>query len=430
MKILFRLGIVCALFVASFSAMAQDERLQIVATYSILGDVVSNVAGDVADVTTTMPAGADPHSFEPVPSDITALADADVVFINGGFFEEGLLEAIENADTDMNIVTASSCIPAIGFEDEHGHSDEDHSDEEHSDEHGDEDHDEEHSDDHGDEDHDDHSDEDHDEEHSDEDHDEEHSDEDHDDHDHEDHAEGENIALAELCEQHSAELAVDMMMGDTLGAFYSAECEAHSHDEHGEEDHDEEEHSEEGDHDHDHGACDPHVWMDVDNISFWVLMVRDTLADLDPANADTYTSNAADYLAALASLEDELQSMVDGIPAENRILVTSHDSMGYFAARYDFEIVTTIIASGSTLAEPSSADIADVIDTVNEFGVPAIFAETTVNDAIAEAIASETGAELFTLYSGSLSDADGPASTYLDYMRYNVTTIANALGDM
>ena len=86
---------------------AQEDRLQVVGSHSILSDVIANVAGDAADVTSTMPLGADPHSFQPTPSDLTALADADVVFINGAFFEEGLLEAIENAGDDMNIVTAS-----------------------------------------------------------------------------------------------------------------------------------------------------------------------------------------------------------------------------------------------------------------------------------------------------------------------------------
>ncbi len=111
-----------------------------------------------------------------------------------------------------------------------------------------------------------------------------------------------------------------------------------------------------------------------------------------------------------------------------RVLITNHDAFGYFAARYDFEVAVTIIPSGSTLAEPSAADVAAVIDLIGEEGVPSIFSETTVSDDLAQQIADETGAEVHVLYSGSLSEADGPASTYVDYIRYNVTTIAEALG--
>ena len=100
-KILFPVMLLSLLMVIAPITGAQEDRLQVVGSHSILSDVIANVAGDVADVTSMMPRGADPHSFQPTPGDLTALADADVVFINGAFFEEGLLEAIENADDDM-----------------------------------------------------------------------------------------------------------------------------------------------------------------------------------------------------------------------------------------------------------------------------------------------------------------------------------------
>jgi len=469
---------------------AQDERLQIVGSHSILSDVIANVAGDVADVTSVMPRGADPHSFLPSPSDLTALADADIVFINGAFFEEGLLESIENAAEGINIVTASSCVEILAFggHGDHGHDDHDHADEDHAHEEG-EDHD------HGDEDHAHEEDEDHD--HGDEDHaheeGEDHADEDHMHEEGEEHSEmGDMSAMAMLCEQHYAEMEAlhedshehgdedhmhedgedhadedhahedgedhahedgedhahedgedhgdedhihedghdhDHSKAETLGALYQADCgEGHGHDHEEEGEHEDgEEHSDE--HAHDHGACDPHVWMEPHNVMYWTMLIRDTLIELDPANAETYTVNASTYLEELDALaHDFVTPMVETIPEENRVLITNHDALGYFAARYDFEVTGTVIQSFSTLAEPSAADVAVVIDLIRDEGVPAIFAETTVSDDLVQQIADETGVQFYVLYTGSLSEADGPASTYVDYMRYNVTTIVEALG--
>ena len=206
---------------------------------------------------------------------------------------------------------------------------------------------------------------------------------------------------------------------ETLGALYTLDCGGgHGHEGEG---HDE--------HDHGEGSCDPHVWMEPHNVMIWTMLIRDTLIELDPANADTYTANAAAYLETVDALvHDFVIPMVETVPEENRVLITNHDSLGYFAARFDFEIVGTVISSGSTLAEPSTRDVATLIDLIAETGVLAIFAETTVSDDIAQQIAEESGAEIYVLYSGSLSAADGPASTYLDYMRYNVSTIVDALG--
>ena len=379
---------------------AQEDRLQIVASHSILADVVENVVGEVADVVSTMPVGADPHSFVPVPRDLITLAEADVVFINGAFFEEGLLESIENAGVDMNVVTASSCVSVIAFGDEdHDHGDEDHHDEnDHSDE---EHHD---DDDHGDEEH--------------------HEDDPAEDHHTE--AEGTETGLASLCEAHRAELNTADSNYNTIGMLYEVECggDTHDHDEHDSgEDRD---HTEEA---HDHGICDPHVWMDPANVMYWTLMIRDNVVELDPANADVYTANAQAYLEELDALvSDFMTPVVASVPDDNRTLVTNHDSLGYFAARNGFEIVGTIIPGGATLDDPSATDIAELITLIRDEAVPAIFAETTISDRVVRQIADESGVEVAVLFSGSLSDADGPASTYIDYMRYNITTVIEALG--
>lgn len=362
--------IVAVLLLSIFVAQAQGERLQVVASHSILGDVVAIIAGDAADVTMTMPRGTDPHSFQPVPGDLVAMANADVIFINGMFFEEGLLESIENAGDDMNIVTASACVEILAF----GAHDEDA--DEHSDEHE--------------------------------------ADADQD----------EMSAIATLCKQHNAEITAFHGQDyhnevETLGMLYTLDCGG--------------DHAEDGDEqdgEHTEGSCDPHVWMDPHNVMYWAMLIRDTVIELDPANAEVYAANTAAYLVELEALKhDFIMPLVETLPTEKRILVTSHDSLGYFAAHNAFKIVSTIIPGGSTLAEPSTADIVNVIETIRAENVPAIFTETTVNPNLAQQIASETGATVYVLYSGSLSDTDEPASTYLDYMRYNVTTIVEALSN-
>ena len=149
------------------------EVVTVVVTTNILGDVVSELLDDQADVITIMPVGADPHDFQASAQEIDRMLSADALIVNGANFEEGLIDVIESAEEEgVPMHEAISAVETLEF----GAGDEEHSDEDHDDEdHSDEDHDDEE-----------HSDEDHgDEEHSDEDHDdEEHSDEDHDDHDH------------------------------------------------------------------------------------------------------------------------------------------------------------------------------------------------------------------------------------------------------
>ena len=180
---------------------------------------------------------------------------------------------------------------------------------------------------------------------------------------------------------------------------------------------------------HQEGGCDPHVWTDPHNVMHWTLVIRDTLTEMDPANADVYAANAAAYIEELETLTQSfIIPAVESVPESDRVLVTNHETLAYFAAQFDFEVVTTVIPGSATGAESSAAVIAEIIDVINAEGVPAIFGESTVSDAVANQIATETGATLFPLYSGSLSEADGPAATYIDYMTYNVTTIVEALG--
>ena len=119
--------------------------------------------------------------------------------------------------------------------------------------------------------------------------------------------------------------------------------------------------------------------------------------------------------------------MVAELLPEQRRMVTDHDSFGYFADEYDFEIIGTVMPSLSTMASPSAAHLAQLHDQIEAQAVKAIFVGATVNPDVAQSIAGDTGVQIVMLYTGSLSDADGPADNYLDFMRYNVGAIVEAL---
>jgi ABC-type Zn uptake system ZnuABC Zn-binding protein ZnuA len=174
-------------------------------------------------------------------------------------------------------------------------------------------------------------------------------------------------------------------------------------------------------------AADPHVWMDPANTALWTLMIRDMLIAADPGNTDLYTQNAAAYVGQLAALDQDIAAQIDTIPPEHRVIVTNHAAFNYFAARYGLDVVGVVIPGGSTMAEPSVQDVLKLVQTVQDQHVPAIFTETTVSQNLAQQIADQAGAKIVQLYTGSLSAADGPAGTYLDYMRYDAGQIAGAL---
>jgi ABC-type Zn uptake system ZnuABC Zn-binding protein ZnuA len=176
------------------------------------------------------------------------------------------------------------------------------------------------------------------------------------------------------------------------------------------------------------GECDPHVWTNPLNVIRWVENIADAFAAADPDNADWYYEYGNEYAALMEALDQDVQEVLAIVPEERRVLVTNHEFMGYFARQYGFEIAATVLPGGSTSAEPDPQTLAELIEFVAAQGVPAIFAEVSANPEMAELVASEAGiAVVTTLYSESLSDADGSASTYADYILFNAQTIAAAL---
>ncbi len=177
-----------------------------------------------------------------------------------------------------------------------------------------------------------------------------------------------------------------------------------------------------------HHEGDPHFWLDPNNVIRYVENIRDGLSQADPAGAATYRANADAYIAQLKELDGWIAEQVKTIPPERRLLVTNHESFGYFADRYGFKVVGTIMPNVSTGASPSAQQLAALVNQIKAAKVKAIFLETGTNPQLAKQIAQETGIRVVTdLYTHSLTDAKGPAPTYLAMMRSNVQAIVNAL---
>jgi ABC-type Zn uptake system ZnuABC Zn-binding protein ZnuA len=182
-------------------------------------------------------------------------------------------------------------------------------------------------------------------------------------------------------------------------------------------------------HEHDHGGTDPHVWGDVQNAIAIVAAIKDALISADPDNASTYEANAASYTSQLQNLDTFIKDEVAKLPEDRRKLVTSHDTFGYFARAYGFEIVGTALGSVSTEAgDPSAKDIAALIGEIRNAGVPAIFTENVSNPDLIESIAAEAGVEVGPpLYTDALGESGSDGDTYIKMMTWNATSIVTAL---
>jgi ABC-type Zn uptake system ZnuABC Zn-binding protein ZnuA len=174
---------------------------------------------------------------------------------------------------------------------------------------------------------------------------------------------------------------------------------------------------------------DPHFWMDPGMTVRYVQNIRDALSRVDPAGEKYYGANADAYIRQLRDLDTWITGQVAAIPPEKRMLVTNHESLGYFADKYGFRIVGTVIPSVSSEASPTARQLARLVDGLRKAGAPAVFLEVGGNPDLARQVAQEAGIPVVTeLYTHSLTDSTGPAPTYLEMMRYNVKTIVEALG--
>ncbi|MDE2937856.1 MAG: metal ABC transporter substrate-binding protein [Chloroflexota bacterium] len=212
----------------------------------------------------------------------------------------------------------------------------------------------------------------------------------------------------------------DVAGNPTKVAFVGIQGETEGHEEEGHG------HEEEGD-GHDHGELDPHFWFDPIRVKQAVNSIAAHLSGVDPEGQTFYRDNAAAYSQELDELHAWIEDEVSELDEDHRLLVTSHDSFQYFAQRYGFEVVGAIMPV-TTEVEPTAMELAELVETIEHSGAHAVFAEKTQTDRLARQIADETGAQLIGgLYTGSLGPEGGEAGTYLEFMRYNVSTIVEAL---
>lgn len=280
------------------------DQLNVVVTYSILGDIVRNVGGDAINLQVLVGPNGDAHAFEPSPADSVSVADAALIIENGLGFETWLDDLYEASGSQATRIMATEGLeprPLTGD----GHTD-----------------------------------------------------------------------------------------GD-----------------------------------HDHGEFDPHVWHSVANVIQMTKVVREALIQADPTQAALYQANAEAYLSQLQDLDTWIFAEVKKLPDDQRQLVTAHDTFGYFAERYGFEIVGTALGAVSTEgADPSAAEVAALVEDIRSAGVPAIFAENVHNASLMQQIAAEAGVTLApALYTDALGELGSEGDTYIQMMRYNVTVIVAAL---
>jgi ABC-type Zn uptake system ZnuABC Zn-binding protein ZnuA len=173
---------------------------------------------------------------------------------------------------------------------------------------------------------------------------------------------------------------------------------------------------------------DPHFWLDPNNAIRYVENISAGLSQADPAGGEGYAKNAANYISQLHDLDSWIAGQVAVVPAGRRLLVTNHESLGYYADRYGFQVVGAIVPSVSTGASPSAQQLADLVDRIRVTGASVVFLETGTNPQLADQLAQETGVRVVTgLFTHSVSAPDGPAPTYMEMMRYDTRAIVEAL---
>jgi zinc/manganese transport system substrate-binding protein len=175
-------------------------------------------------------------------------------------------------------------------------------------------------------------------------------------------------------------------------------------------------------------VTDPHAWQSIANAKIYVANIRDGLTKADPPGKDAYEANAAAYAAKLDELDKKVKTAIDGIPANHRRIITSHDAFGYFGEAYGMEFISP--EGVSTESEASARDVAKIIRQIKKQKIPAVFMENISDPRLMEQIAKESGAKIGgTLYSDALSDEKGPAPTYIEMMQNNIGRFTAALAN-
>ncbi|MGF7126895.1 zinc transport system substrate-binding protein [Natronobacillus azotifigens] len=371
----------------------QQTPLEVYTTLYPLEYFANEIGGELVDVTSILPAGADAHTYEPTSRMMVDIAESDLFIYTSDDFEvyaSRIREAI--GDESVTIIEATEGLDMMDYSHDHSHG-HDHEDEDH---HHDHDHDHEDEDHHHDHDHD-HEDEDH---HHDHDHDHEDEDHHHDhDHDHED-------------EDHHHDHDHD----------HEDEDHHHDHDhDHEDEDHDDD------DHGHSHGDYDPHVWISPTLSIDLAENIKEALVELMPEQAEVFEENYVDLVERLEELDSKFHSMVEQF--ENRSILVTHAAYGYWER--DYEIEQIAITGLSPSDEPSQQQLVNIMETVAELDIQYLLFEQNVEPRVATVIQEEAGLESLQLHNLEvLTEEDIEAGEdYFSLMERNISVLETALAE-
>jgi len=169
---------------------------------------------------------------------------------------------------------------------------------------------------------------------------------------------------------------------------------------------------------------DPHFWLDPNHVIHYANQIRDGFIELDPDGASVYARNTSDYIIQLEELHVWINDQVGMLSPEQRLLVTNHESFGYFADRYGFVVVGSIVPSVSTGSSPTAQQMVQLVEAIKAANTGAIFLETGSNPELAEQVAREAGVNLIVdLRTQPLFPQEG----YIEMMKYNTQAIVESL---
>ena len=196
----------------------------------------------------------------------------------------------------------------------------------------------------------------------------------------------------------------------------------HDHDD--EDEHDEDEHDEDKHEGHDHGTYDPHFWFDPNRVALAVDAIKEELIKLDPENKNAYEEAANNYLEKLKALDQEIVTLIESIPSDNRGIVTTHESLGYLEDRYGLEVIATVIPSLNSEDGVTPKELVSVIEEIKEHEIKVIFIESESPTQSAEIVAKEANAKLV---SGLWVETLKENQSYIDFLKTNVSLIVENL---
>ncbi|MFW2382314.1 MAG: metal ABC transporter solute-binding protein, Zn/Mn family, partial [Acidimicrobiales bacterium] len=174
-------------------------------------------------------------------------------------------------------------------------------------------------------------------------------------------------------------------------------------------------------------GVDPHIWFDPTLVAEALPALADALVEHVALDEVSTRMCMEEYQRELADLDREIQQLVAEVPADNRKLVTNHDSLHYFADRYGFEVIGTVIPAASTLAETNPAQLEGLATLIDDNGIPAIFVEALQSTDDADVLARRVGVQVVRLDTGTLGPEGEGADSYIGLLRTTAELISGAL---